>query len=228
MAQRPLSRSLWPLFNLRLAYRDVLLRPVEESELDELAAMLPDDFEHDPSATLLDGLDLAANRRRLFIQGYWHNWGTWSVQSWKLMLGVHRNGTLIGVQILEADDFLELRTVDSSSWLVHESRGLGVGTSMRIAMLGLAFDHLGADVAVTSSRAENSASLGVSRKIGYLENGVSTSRSPSGAFQLQHLRITRQQWLANAWGGQVKVAGLNACAPYFGLEEFLNHEDLDD
>ena len=144
------------------------------------------------------------------------------------MLGVHQNGTSNGVQILNADDFLELRTLDSSSCLVPESRGRGVRTSRRIAMLGLAFDQLGANVAVTSSRTENSASLGVSRKFGYLENGVSTSRSPSGAFQLQHLRTTRQQWLANVWRGEVKVEGLNACAPYFGLEELLNHEYLND
>lgn len=173
--------------------------------------MLRDDFEHDPNAVLLDGLDAAANRR-LSIQRYRCNWDARSAESWHLMWGVHRNGSLIGVHILEAGHFLEPRRVDSSSWLVHESRGLGVGTSMRVAMLGLAFDHLGALAVVTSWKAGNLASLGALRKVGLLENGVRTSRSPSGAFQLQHLRMTRERWLVNDWRGQVQVVGLNACA----------------
>lgn len=40
-----------PLLDLRLTYRDVILRPVGEPTVDKLAAMLLDVFEFDPRAT---------------------------------------------------------------------------------------------------------------------------------------------------------------------------------
>ena len=89
---------------------------------------------------------------------------------------------------------------------------------MRVAILGLAFDHLGAQAAITSARIENAASLGVSRHIGYRDNGVSTSRSPTGLCQLQHMRLTRAQWRDASLGDSVTVTGLSGCALDFGLE----------
>jgi hypothetical protein len=37
----------WPLFALRLASPDLVLRPVTEADLAELAGLLPDDVEQD-------------------------------------------------------------------------------------------------------------------------------------------------------------------------------------
>ena len=219
MSGKPNDEPVWPLFDLRLTCNDTVLRPVRETDLNELARILPDDFEHDPSSGLLLGLDLASNRRRLLFQNYWRNWGTWSVESWTLDFCVIYQGRVVGIQALEAEHFVELRTVDSGSWLAPDYRGVGLGTSMRIAILGFAFDHLGAQAAITSARFENAASLGVSRRIGYRDNGVSTSRSPSGPCQLQHMRLTRAQWHESSLGDSVLVTGLSGCALYFGLEK---------
>ena len=218
MSGEPNNESVWPLFDLRLTFNDTVLRPVRETDLKELARILPDDFEHDPSSNLWPGLDLASNRRRLLFQNYWRNWGTWSVESWTLDFCVIHQGQVVGIQALEAEHFVELRTVDSGSWLAPDYRGVGLGTSMRIAILGFAFDHLGAQAAITSARFENAASLGVSRRIGYQDNGVSMSRSPSGPCQLHHMRLTRDQWQESSLGDSVVVAGLSGCALYFGLE----------
>jgi RimJ/RimL family protein N-acetyltransferase len=219
MSGKPNDEPVWPLFDLRLTFNDTMLRPVRETDLNELARILPDDFEHDPSSSLLLGLDLASNRRRLLFQNYWRNWGTWSVESWTLDFCVIYQGQVVGIQALEAEHFVELRTVDSGSWLAPDYRGVGLGTSMRIAILGFAFDHLGAQAAITSARFENAASLGVSRRIGYRDNGVSTSRSPSGPCQLHHMRLTRAQWQESSLGDSVLVTGLSGCALYFGLEQ---------
>jgi RimJ/RimL family protein N-acetyltransferase len=218
MSGEPKNEPNWPLFDLRLSINDTLLRPVRETDLDELARILPDDAEHNPNSRLWLGLDLASNRRRLLFQNYWRNWGTWSVESWTLDFCVINRGQIVGIQALEAEDFVELRTVDSSSWLVPEYRGVGLGTAMRVAILGFAFDHLGAQAAITSARIDNAASLGVSRRIGYRDNGVTTSRSPTGPCQLQHLRLTRDQWKESSLGNSVFVTGLSGCALYFGLE----------
>ena len=211
-----MTDSPWPLAHLRIRCRTTELRPVTESDLPLLASIQPADYEHDPHAEMLPGLDLAQNRERLVYQDYWRAWGTWSPSSWSLPLVVEYAGAVVGVQSLEAENFPALRTVDSGSWLVPAVRGRGVGVAMRTAVLGLAFDHLGALAAVTSARRDNGASLGVSRRIGYTDNGVSLNDSGSGLVELQHMRLTHRQWRAAGRGGEVVVHGVTPCLPWFG------------
>ena len=68
-----------------------------------------------------------------------------------------------GMHSLRAEDFPALRTVDSTSWLIEAVRGRHLGVAMRMAVLGLAFDHLDAPAAVTSADGDKGASLGVSQ-----------------------------------------------------------------
>jgi RimJ/RimL family protein N-acetyltransferase len=86
---------------------------------------------------------------------------------------------------------------------------------MRTAILGLAFDHLGAVAAISCARVDNAPSLAVSRRLGYVENGVSLTDSPTGAVELQHLRLTRESWAAHP----VKVTGLDACLAWFVVSD---------
>lgn len=46
-----------------------------------------------------------------------------------------------------------------------------IGKEMRAAVLSLAFDHLGAEVASSGAWEWNATSLGVSRALGYVDNG---------------------------------------------------------
>lgn len=207
----------WPLFGLRLTCGGIALRLAREEDLPHLAAIQPDDYEHDPRAAVLPGLGVDQHRRRLVYQHYWHSLGTWSPSSWCLDFVVEADGVVVGMQSLEAEDFLALRTVDSGSWLVRSARGRGVGVSMRTAVLGLAFDHLHALAAVSSARHDNGASLGVSRHLGYRDNGVSLTASGQGLVELQHLRLTAEDWRASARGRQVRVTGLELCLPWFGI-----------
>jgi RimJ/RimL family protein N-acetyltransferase len=61
------------------------------------------------------------------------------------------------------NDFLALRTVDTSSFLIPSAHGRGYGKQMRAAVLALAFGPLHAPAAITSAWHDNHASLGVSR-----------------------------------------------------------------
>jgi RimJ/RimL family protein N-acetyltransferase len=211
-----MTDSAWPLFDLRIRCRTTELRPVRESDLSLLASIQPDDYEHDPHAEMLPGLDLAQNRERLVYQDYWRALGTWSPSSWSLPLVVEYGGAVVGVQSVEAENFPALRTVDSGSWLVAPVRGRGVGVAMRMAVLGLAFDQLGALAAITSARHDNGASLGVSHSIGYTDNGVGLNDSGSGLVELKHMRLTIQQWRAAGLCSEVVVHGLTPCLPWFG------------
>ncbi|MET0425100.1 MAG: GNAT family N-acetyltransferase [Actinoplanes sp.] len=203
----------WPLFDLRLHHREVLLRPVREDDLPYLCSILPGDVGHDPRLAMFPSQTFAENERRLFCQGYWKAWGTWDPASWVLNLGVEHGGDLVGVQTLEGENFPALRTVDSASWLVPAVRGRGIGVAMRTAALGLAFDHLGAVAAISSATMANAASLGVSRRIGYTDNGVSRLVDTDGSVaDLQHLRLPVADWR----GADVTVEGLTPCLPWFG------------
>jgi len=82
-------------------------------------------------------------------------------------------------------------------------------------VLTLAFEHLGAEIAVSSARTDNAASLAVSHRMGYSDNGLSRTNTPSGPFELQHLRLTRE---ARRDGGRsAEVSGVEPCLPWFGI-----------
>lgn len=184
----------WLIFELHLRYAGVRLRAMHDQDLPRLGSMLPDDFELDPRAERFVGLAEGRDRLRRFTLGVWRSRGTWSPKSWCLDLVVEHRGEIVGLQTLEADDFPKLRTVNTASWLVPNVRGLGLGVAMRAAVLGLALDHLGAVAAVSSARLDNGAPLGVWRRLGYIDNGVSLTDSPRGVVELQHLRLTRNRW----------------------------------
>ena len=189
------------------------LRPLREDDLPYLASVLPGDVGHDPRLELFADLSDAENERRLFWQGYWRALGSWSPSSWVLHFAVTYQDRPVGVQTLEGDDFPRLRTVDTASWLVPGVRGRGVGIAMRTAVLALAFDHLGAVAAVSSATMQNAASLGVSRRLGYQDNGVALIVETGGVAELQHLRLTKDRW---AFGDQVEVENLGPCRRWFG------------
>jgi len=206
--------NFWPLFGLRLVLRDVVLRPLREEDLPGLAAVLPPDVGHDPRLAMWPTHSFDENERRLFCQGYWKSLGTWEPSSWVLHFAVSYEGGLVGVQTLEGENFPALRTVDTASWLVPGARGRGVGTAMRTAALDFAFGTLGAETAVSSAVVTNAASLGVSRRVGYAENGLSRIVDTGGdVADLQHFRLTADRWR----GDSVTVEGFDPCRPWFGM-----------
>jgi len=211
------SHPYWPMFDIRLTTPDLQLRHLTEADLSTLAAILPEDTEQDPSLTTYDGLDPAVNRKVRVYQGYWRALAAWRTQSWALAFGVFHNDELVGHQGLEGEDFAALRTVDSSSFLAETVRGRGYGKQMRAAVLTLAFGHLGARFAITSAWTDNHASLGVSRSLGYVDNGITAHRRSDMAGEMTHLRLTRDQWMASTWPQQVTVSEIEKCLVFFGL-----------
>jgi RimJ/RimL family protein N-acetyltransferase len=207
----------WPLADLRLRVGDLTLAPFTEADLSDLAALLPDDVELNPDATSYD-IDARLARGTVIHQDYWRAMGTWSTAAWRLNFVVRRGTTVLGAQELEGNDFLTLRTVDTASFLVHETRGQGIGKLMRRAVLALGFGPLGAEFAISSAWPDNVASLGVSRALGYADNGRARHRrGPEGADDLVQLRLTREAWVASGLASGVEIAGVEACLPFFGL-----------
>ncbi|HEY3529348.1 MAG TPA: GNAT family protein [Nocardioides sp.] len=206
---------VWPFFDLRITCGEVLLRGVTDADLPALVAALPDDLEMNPANERFATLSPGDDRRRQLVTEIWKHRGTWSPDSWCLDLAVEVDGRVVGVQALEGEQFPLLRTVDSFSWLSTEVRGRGLATLMRTAVLTLAFEHLGAELAVSSARTDNTPSLAVSYRLGYVDNGLSRTNTPTGPFDLQHVRLTREHWVEG--GRSAEVSGVEACLPWFGL-----------
>ena len=214
----------WPLAGLRLLAGDLELRLPDESDLVALAALAAEGV-HDPAVQpfSVEWTDVEpAERARSVLQYHWSCLGAWRPAKWQLNLAVVRDGAIIGTQGIGASDFAVLREVASGSWLGRRFQGQGNGTVMRAAVLGLAFDGLGARYAVSDAFTDNPASLAVSRKLGYRDDGIARQVSRGTAAELRRLRMDRGTWQAGREAGgplaaPVQIEGPEPCLPLFGL-----------
>jgi RimJ/RimL family protein N-acetyltransferase len=190
-----------------------------EADLMPLAELIPDDVDQNPNMPSYANRTERSARGTTVFQTYWHSLGTWRPESWNLLFVVLVDGELVGVQGLEGEDFAVRRTVDSSSWLATAARGrgIGIGKAMRRAVLTLAFDGLGAEVAETSAWHDNLASIGVSRTLGYVPNGVYRHSDVRRVDDMVRMRLTREAWRQHGTGHRVEIRGLAQCLPFFGL-----------
>jgi len=185
------------------------LRLPTEVEALDLFARTPDDYESDPAWPVLVG-----PRQAAFLQQYWRALGNWKPDEWRLPFAVwHENGA-VGIQELEARNFRVLRTVESSSFLVPGARGKGIGKEMRRAVLALAFDHLGAEYAVSGAWEDNVASLGVSRAVGYRDNGWHVQERNGAAGVTRSVILEKNDWTV---APDIAIEGLDKCKEWFGI-----------
>lgn len=120
----------------------------------------------------------------------------------------HRVGSL------RARDFPVAREVTTSSWLGLRHHRKGLGTEARLGLLTPAFDHLGAEAAVTEVFQDHHASQGVSRKLRYESDGISRDARGSEVLVSDRLRLSRPRW-EGAPHSDVVVDGIEACRSIF-------------
>lgn len=187
---------------LHLTVGSVELTPVTDAVAAALGRLLPDDVELDPTIDVAPG---ELGRALAFRESIERARRTWTPQVWACPFAVRVDGALLGVQWLESVDWMTAREVDSSSWLVPTARGTGIGTASRRAVLSFAFGPLGAVAAISSAWAENAASRGVSRRLGYRETRRTPHRHGSREGELVQLRLTRAEWEASRLGDDVRI-----------------------
>ena len=111
-----------------------------------------------------------------------------------LELGVLVGGMPIGTQAADGDDWAVLRRAETGSWIGREFQGRGIGTRMRVLMLHLLFAGLDAQAATSAAFADNTASNTVSRKVGYVDNGVSAFARDGVPVEQRRYLMTRERW----------------------------------
>lgn len=208
----------WPLFQLRLQTPRLELRLPSDSDLDALASLAASGV-HDPVTQpfAMPWTDLPPlERARSVLQYHWSQRAAWKPESWTLDLAVLRDGKVVGTQGISARDFAVLREVSTGSWLGRDHHGAGTGTEMRAAVLHLAFAGLDAQYATSGAFADNMASLGVSRKLGYAADGVDRQVRRGQPATTIRLRLDRPTW-ESTHAVPVRITGLEPCLPLFGL-----------
>jgi len=207
------TRLPHPLTRLRLRTPRLELRLATVAELRRLYAVAAGGI-HDPESMPFgipwtDNLDEGSflAHHALALEGS-------SPGDWTINLVAFHDGQPIGSQAIRAARFAETRTVDTGSWLGRPWQGRGLGTEMRSAVLTLAFDRLGATRATSGAIERNPQSLGVSRKLGYVEVGTHLV-SPRGT-PVEHvdLELTPDRFTPAV---ETTVLGLETALPLLGL-----------
>ncbi|GIF98666.1 GNAT family N-acetyltransferase [Catellatospora citrea] len=210
----------FPLVGLRITTPRVQLRLPDAEELAALADVAADGV-HDPAYMpfRIRWSELPpAERARSVVLHHWSLLGQWTPRSWKLPLTVFHEGAPVGMQMLKATDLAVTAECSTASWLGRRHQRQGIGAQMRAAVAHLAFTHLGATDLVSAAFTDNAPSLGVSAKLGYVDDGIERHDDQGRLRVIRRLRLTRQDWLERDRPA-VTVEGLAPCLPLLGLTD---------
>jgi RimJ/RimL family protein N-acetyltransferase len=162
-----------PLLGLRITAGPVELRGITDDLLGPLAELATDI--HDPDFMPFGfpwSLTPAPDMARNVAQYHWGKRASFSPAQWNADFAVSYQGELVGCQGFSTKDYLIVRGGETGSWLGRRFHGKGIGTAMRQVVCAFIFDHLDAEYITSSAFEDNPASLAVSRKTGYTENGA--------------------------------------------------------
>jgi RimJ/RimL family protein N-acetyltransferase len=209
----PTDVEIWPPLGVRLSVSDIELTAIDDATALDLGRLAAAGIHGDalPFPTPWSRGSAVEVARNV----YTHQSGLRSrctPEHWTLEFAARLDGTLIGLQSLEAVDFPTTRSAESGSWLGREFQGRGIGTLLRVAILSFAFDGLGAEEVRTSAWADNTASNAVTRKLGYLPNGEQVLDREGTATVMRRYRLDRATWerRSGELGQHVQMDGLEA------------------
>jgi RimJ/RimL family protein N-acetyltransferase len=210
-----MGHGIWPLVDLTVRTPTLELRYPDDELLFALADLARSPI-HPPEMMpfSMPWSDASPEERaRSTLQYHWKCRGGWDAADWHCPMVAVVDGTVVGTQEVFARSFASTRTASTGSWLGMDHQGQGYGKEMRAAVLHLAFEGLGAERCESGAFEDNAASLGVSRRLGYVDNGdeVHVRRDTVG-------RIVRLVLHRSAWSRRddITISGLDGCRTMFG------------
>jgi len=219
MTSRQKLTEIWPIFGLTIKTPRLELKLSDGSDLPELAkaarTIQGSDEVHFQQAWMYEP---SPKMERELLQRYWNRLGSWTANDWHLKFVAYLDDQPIGLQDIWAEKFPAKRSVYTGSWLTLEQQGKGYGTEMRLGVLELAFGKLGAVEALTDYREGNDKSNGVSRKLGYIDNGQSLALTEGERFTKHFMRLTTEAWKTFPDKPKIEVIGLEPCLEMLGLD----------
>lgn len=217
----PSDVEIWPLSGLRVVTGDLELRVPDDRTILELGRLAAQGV-HAPDAMPFlkpwtRGTPVEVARSVAAYQ--WQMRTRTAPDDWAFELAVLRDGEPLGLQGVYATDFTVTRTATTGSWLGLRHQGRGVGTRMRLAVLHLLFEGFGARYATSAAFADNGPSNGVSRRLGYRDNGVQHVAREGRPAVNRQLLLDRETWDARPddLRADVVVEGLEPVLDLLGL-----------
>lgn len=210
----PADLRFWPLAGLRVSSGDLELSWADDAALFALANLAALGVHDEGFMPFLTPWTRGTPEQvgRSVLQYNWGQRARLSPDDWDLQLAVRLDGQVVGVQGAFATSFRTTRVAETGSWLGVTHQGSGLGTRMRVLVLHLLFDGLGARVAETAAFEDNGPSNGVTRKLGYADNGRRTVAREGAPVEENRYRLTREQWDARpeSMRPAVEMAGVEA------------------
>jgi RimJ/RimL family protein N-acetyltransferase len=207
-----------PLLALRITAGPVELRGITDDLLGPLADLATDI--HDAGYMPFSypwSLSPPADMPRHVAQYHWGSRSTFSPAKWTADLAAFYDGELVGSQGFYTSDYLVTRTGETGSWLSRRFQGRGIGTAMRQVICAFAFDQIGARYVTSAAFDDNPASLAVSRKTGYTDNGTEARNRLGRPATLR--RVLLEPAALVRYRHPLTVAGLPEFRRSIGLDE---------
>ncbi|HTU72937.1 MAG TPA: GNAT family protein [Trebonia sp.] len=216
-SMRMTVQAALPLLGLRISAGPVELRGITDDLLGPLADLAVEGIDSPGAPPFLTPWKTGPPRElpRFLAQYYWQLRAGFSPDRWTASLAVLWDGEPAGVQELFGENYLISRTTETGSWLARRFHGQGIGTIMRQVAAAFAFDHLDAHHVTSSAFSDNAASVAVSRKVGYKENGVDIW--PREGQPVPHLRFLLSPGDLVRYEHPLDVTGLPAFRRSIGL-----------
>jgi RimJ/RimL family protein N-acetyltransferase len=214
--------TIWPPSALRVQSGNLALVYPDDGLLVALGRLAGDGVHDDDQMPFYvpwtRGTPLQVARTLLTYQ--WRARAEMTPESWRLELAVLHRGEPVGIQSVSADRFMTTRVAETGSWLGRSHQGQGIGTSMRVLVLHLLFEGLGAAAATSAAFDDNGPSNAVSRSLGYRPNGVDTAARESRPARLLRYRLDREEWLTRPASQRpmVTYAGIDDLRAFLGLD----------
>lgn len=212
--------QIWPPFALQVTAGPLQLTAVRDRDIPALVSLAEDGI-HDPAAMPFSPPWSAAPADalgRAMAAYYWGVRAGFGPDRWALELVARWDGVVVGVQAFSTVDYLVTRTGETGSWLGRAHQGRGIGTAMRQAICAFVFDHLDAEEVTSAAFVDNPASLAVSRKLGYADNGVFRRKRRDGELAMSRELTLKPEALVRS-RHPTTVRGVEGLRRFVGLND---------
>ncbi len=213
--------KVWPVAGLRAVSGDLELRWASDDDLLALAGLAAGGIHADDYMPFTFPWTRGEpdEVRRSVLAYHWRKRAAQAPEAWTIDFAVVHDGTVVGSQGASAADFPVTRTAETGSWLGTAHQGQGVGTRMRLLVLHLLFDGLGAQEATTGAFVDNAPSNGVTRRLGYRANGEEWHAREGSAARTLKYAMSREDWerRPDELRPDVLIEGADAARAFLGL-----------
>lgn len=209
----------FPPFALTVTAGTLSMRYPRDEDIAELAEVAAGGV-HEPDRMpfYVPWTDATGDRLRTnTAQYFWRHRAEDGPKRWVLPLVVRIDGRVVGVQAFETESFTVTRTGETGSWLGRPFQNRGIGTAMRRAVCAVAFDHLDAVEVTSGAFLDNPQSLAVSRKVGYVPDGIRRLERREGELAHNQRLVLRPEAFVRS-DAPVEVDGIAPFRRYVGLD----------